>query len=80
MRDELNLQRLIFLNENQLNPLCHNCKKELSAFLISQKELVEFFKPIDIGWLLQNKLIQQSQQYLPKLIIFLCRYCIKKEE
>ena len=80
MPKELNLQRLVFLYENRLNPSCHKCKKELSGFLISQKELVEFFSPIDIGWLVQKKLIQRSENYKPKLIIYLCRYCIKENK
>lgn len=78
MDKELNLQRLLFLDENKSNPPCHNCNKELSGFLISQEELVGFFDPKDIGWLVQKNLIQKTNKYKPKLIIYLCRYCIKE--
>jgi len=74
------LQRLVFLDENQFNPSCHVCNKELSGFLISEEELSEHFSPVDIGWFVQKKLIQQSKNYAPKLIIFLCRTCCKERK
>ena len=80
MPKEMILQRLVFLDENTLNPSCYKCDKELSGFLISEKELIEFFSPVDIGWLIQKKLIQQSKRYSPKLIIYLCRHCCKGEK
>lgn len=79
MKPPLRLQKLVFLDENKLNPNCHKCKKELSGFLITQKQLVDYFSPVDIGWLVQKKLIKKSANYAPKLIVFLCRHCCKGE-
>ncbi len=76
----LNLQRLVFLNENISNPICDCCKNELSGFLISDEELINSFSPEDIGFLLQKKYLEQSKEYAPKLIIFLCRTCCKRKE
>jgi len=76
---ELRLQKLVFLDENVLNPDCHVCCKEMGGFLISEEELLENFSPIDLGWLLQKNLIQKSKQYKPKLIIYLCKDCCKGE-
>lgn len=80
MAKELKLQRLVFLDENVLNPFCPVCNKELSGFLITEKELLSNFSDVDLGWLLQNKLIKQSRKYNPKLVIFLCRHCCKGEK
>lgn len=79
MDRELILQKLIFLDENQLNPNCFNCGKELSAFLISEKYLNDFFTPEELGFLLQENLIRYNEQYAPKLTIYLCRHCCKAE-
>ena len=80
MKNELHLQRLLILDENILNPLCHVCDKELSAFLISQQKLINSFTPEDIGFLTQKKLLRQSKNYKPNLIIFLCRMCCQGKE
>ena len=79
MKKELVLQKLVFIDENQLNPSCETCGKELGGYLISQEDLIEFFSPIDIGYLAQKHLIQRSQNYEPQLIIFLCKSCLKGE-
>lgn len=79
MDKALTLQKLVFLDENKLNPFCHVCNKELSGFLISQKKLVDFFSPSDIGWLVSQNLIRPSERYKPQLIIFLCKYCSEEE-
>ncbi len=76
----VNLQRLVFLNENTKNPDCHVCNQELSGFLITEDELFKEFSPEDIGFLLQKKYLEQSKEYQPKLIIFLCRKCCKGKE
>ena len=80
MKEPLRLQRLVFLNENILNPDCHACGKELSGFLITQEQLAEYFSPADIGWLVQKKLLLQSKKYQPKLVVFLCKHCCKEKK
>jgi len=78
MTKELHLQKLIFLDENILNPNCDRCGAELSGFLITEEELLKF-SPVDLCWLLQKNYIQKSKQYSPKLIIFLCKKCCEGE-
>jgi len=78
MPKELRLQRLVFLDENILNPFCPIHDKELSGYLITQEQLVDFFSQADLGYLFQNELIKQSRRYAPKLVIFLCRECGKE--
>lgn len=80
MNKDIVLQRLVFLDENVLNPLCHHCHNELSAFLITEEQLIQNFSEIDLGYLLQKKLIQKSKTYSPQLIIFLCKTCCKGEK
>jgi len=75
---DLKLQKLVFLDENILNPSCEKCGKELSGFLISEEKLQEF-SPIDLGWLIQKNYIMKTEKYKPKLIIFLCINCCKGE-
>ena len=77
---QLKLQKLVFLDENKFNPFCHKCDKELGGYLISKEELIDFFSPEDIGWLIQMKQLKQSQNYAPKLIIYLCKTCAKGEK
>ena len=80
MNKELNLHRVLILDENKINPMCHVCSKETTAFLISQEELINYFSPEDIGYLTQKNYIRQSKDYKPKLILFLCRICCKEKE
>jgi len=74
---ELRLRKLVFLDENILNPLCHLCGKEMGGFLISEEDLLENFSPVDLGWLLQKHLIERTKEYEPQLIIYLCKDCCK---
>lgn len=76
----INLERVVFLDENRSNPLCHVCKKELSGFLITEEELISYFSPKNLGWLFKKKYILQTKRYAPKLIVYLCRKCSKAKE
>lgn len=80
MPKPLKLRKVLFLDENKFNPLCNKCKKETGGYLITQKELVGFFSPEDIGFLIQSKYLRRSVNYKPKLIIFLCKTCTLGEK
>ena len=71
----IKLERVVFLDENRSNPLCYACEQELSGFLITEKQIYDYFSQENIDYLTKNNYILLTEKYDPKLIIYLCRNC-----
>ena len=76
MEEKIFFKKVFFLNENIKYPECYKCKKELSPYSITNKNL----KKLDTEII--NIYLNASLLYLHGIntnihLIFLCKHCLK---
>ena len=76
MEQEIYFKKVFFLNENIKFQKCYRCKKELSPYSITSKELKKLDNEVT------NMYLNASLLYLHRIntdihLIFVCKHCLK---
>ena len=78
--NELNVTKVCVTDENMIFPICHLCKKELSAFSVTDKETFTNLPPESFILLVERKNLITDYFAKGKHLIFLCKHCIPNKK